>query len=220
MFQAHQVGDCFNREQFFKARALTIEATKQIAALVVPGMTEADGHALINEVLAKKGATKFWHPHKFRIGPNTLMSFREASTPGIKLKSDDLFFIDIGPVFLDHEGDYGETFVIGDRLEYFDIANASKKIFGNVKKVWQDKALSGQELFVFAEEEARRQGYKLNLKMKGHRIGDFPHAIHHKGPLSELEGCPVSDLWVLEILIRHPEFEYGAFFEDILEKLA
>ena len=47
-------------------------------------------------------------------------------------------------------------------------------------------------------------------------LGDFPHALFYKGQLSEFKKMPVENLWVLEILIKHPEKEFGAFIEDIL----
>jgi hypothetical protein len=56
----------------------------------------------------------------------------------------------------------------------------------------------------------------LNLGAPGHRLGDFPHAVHKAGKLAVAEFQPSSGLWVLEIQIRHPELPIGAFYEDLL----
>lgn len=52
--------------------------------------------------------------------------------------------------------------------------------------------------------------------MNGHRLGDFPHAVYFKGKLGEIDIIPKEKLWVLEILIRHPRKNFGAFFEDLI----
>lgn len=59
-------------------------------------------------------------------------------------------------------------------------------------------------------------GWQLNLDIKGHRVSDFPHAIHRGGDLGDFEHCPNAGLWILEIQIAHPNKPYGAFYEDLL----
>ncbi|HEY0296511.1 MAG TPA: hypothetical protein VGC69_14380 [Bordetella sp.] len=60
-------------------------------------------------------------------------------------------------------------------------------------------------------------GWKLNLDMKGHRVGDFPHAIYKPGKLADLADTPSEGLWILEIQIAHPTRPFGAFYEDLLQ---
>ena len=38
----------------------------------------------------------------------------EKSEPGVVLGDNDIFFVDIGPIYGDTEGDAGDTFVVGD----------------------------------------------------------------------------------------------------------
>lgn len=210
------VGCSFDIDKYLNARKLTIEAVKEVSALVCVGMTEDDGQKLIDEALARKGVEKKWHPTKFRIGKNTVKSFREKSDEGVTLKEDDLFFIDIGPVFDGHEGDYGETFVTSNNPEYLKIKKASEDVFHTTANKCRDEGLTGVELYEFAQSYARDLGYELNLKMSGHRLADFPHAVYFRGSLGSSDIKPKKNLWILEIHIRHPENEYGAFFEDLI----
>jgi hypothetical protein len=52
--------------------------------------------------------------------------------------------------------------------------------------------------------------------VRGHRLSDFPHKLHHGGSMEECAGHPSPERWVLEIQIRHPLEELGAFYEDLL----
>ena len=47
-------------------------------------------------------------------------------------------------------------------------------------------------------------------------LSEFPHDAHYDGTLADVGFRPSDSLWVLEIQIRHPEREFGAFFEDLL----
>ena len=211
-----KVGVKFDLIKFMEARRLTIDCVHKIANEICEGMSESTCLELLEkEIVARGGWTK-WHPSKFRIGKNTLKSFREKSDEEVILKANDVFFMDIGPVFEGHEGDYGETFWVGNNLEYKNICFKVKEIFAEVKNFWKKEQVSGKQLYVFAEQSAKKNGYLLNLKMNGHRIGDFPHAVHFRGSLDELDFTPQQNLWVLEILIRHPTKDFGAFYEDLL----
>ncbi len=214
----HNVGKSFNLDLFLKARELTIKAVHSVKEQVFIGMSEDEGHDLIDKTLDRLGASKKWHPNKFRIGQNTTKSFRERSEPNIKLQENDIYFIDIGPVWDGHEGDYGETFVTGSNNEFELIRNASKDVFTQTARVWKEQGLSGADLYDFAEDYALSLGYKLNKAMKGHRLGDFPHHLFYKGGMVELSDSPCENLWVLEIHLLSLDEDCGAFYEDILRK--
>ena len=211
------VGSSFSEELFLECRSKTIEVVKNVAAQIRAGMSEDDGHRIIDETLVESGYEKKWHPTKFRIAENTLKSFKEKSDPTLVLKENDIFFIDIGPVFFGHEGDYGETFVLGESIEFTKIKEASEEIFKVSAEVAQREKLTGPALYDFAEDHAKKLGYEFNDKMKGHRLGDFPHAIFTRSNLAEAEIVPNGNLWVLEILITHPTKKFGAFFEDLIK---
>jgi Xaa-Pro aminopeptidase len=209
------LGDKFRIESFLLAQEKTKACVLEISSKVFLGMTEEQGHELIDKVLEKSGASGKWHPHKFRIGTNTTKAFREISEP-TTLKENDIFFIDIGPVFDEHEGDYGQTFVFGENEKYSKIIKACDEVFRSSANICKSEKLSGIDLYKYAQDKAQQLGYELNLKMNGHRLGDFPHALFFKGSLGDVDICPSENRWVLEILIRHPKEEFGAFFEDLI----
>lgn len=208
-------GHQFDLQLYLKARSKTIHAVQETAKLIRPGMTEAQSIILLNHELDLASVEKFWHPTKFRINSNTTKSFRDISDDVI-LEESDIFFIDIGPVFYNHEGDYGESFVVGNNPQLMALRDATKKIFYATQAAWKNKKLTGQELYNFAADEAQKLNLTLNTNMYGHRLGDFPHALHFKGKLGTLDFTPAPLLWVLEIHLLDKEINRGAFFEDIL----
>jgi len=209
------LGEKFSLDKFLRARELTKAVVHEAASMIQVGMNESDGTSIIERILKDHGCEKKWHPTKFRIGSNTLKSFKEKSDKEITLGESDIFFIDIGPVFDGHEADYGETFVIGSSEELIDLKNVVEEVFTETRIAFQG-GLSGKELYKFAENITKKKGYILNLNMKGHRLGDFPHALFYKGKLGDIDFIPQENLWILEILIRHPEKAIGSFFEDLI----
>jgi Xaa-Pro aminopeptidase len=217
MTTIHDVHDNFELSKFLEARRLTMLAVEQISDLVEIGMQETDGAELIDTTLKNLGVDKKWHPNKFRIGSNTLKSFRDISQPNIKLQKNDIYFIDIGPVWNSHEGDYGNTFTVGNNPDHNKISNASRQIFSETAQFWKNEKKSGKKLYEFASLSAKKLGYELNNRMKGHRIGDFPHHLFYKGGMIDIDETPCNNLWILEIHIVDNEKKIGAFFEDILQ---
>lgn len=209
-------GSNFDLNTYLKVRDKTINIVTDFADSLRIGMDEVEGHKLLDSIMNDYGVEKKWHPNKFRIASNTLKSFSEKSDEGIFLKEDDIFFVDIGPVLDGHEGDFGDTFVFGDNEQFKSLQKAVREIFKATSNAWKEKGLTGMELYKFASDYADKLGHKLNPKMDGHRLGDFPHALYFKGSLSEVEEKLLPNLWVLEILIQNKEGTHGAFYEDIL----
>jgi len=188
------------------------------------GMSEKDATQILNEILLRQKFEKMWHPIKVRFAENTNCSFREESHPNIKLKNGDLFFVDLGPVFHQHEADYGETFIFNPShddpffLEKSKLITSTKQIFHQAKNDFLNLGLSGRKLIQRVQEYARELGYEYNDKMTGHRIGDFPHHLYYRGPLMDCDEVLISNRWILEIHLRCEinGVKVGAFFEDIL----
>lgn len=205
----------FDALRLLEARDQSRLAVADIAARMRPGMTEPEAEVVAAEVFAGLGFERVWHPTHIRFGSNTLKLYKERSEPGVVLGAQDLFFIDIGPVWAGHEGDYGDTFVLGDDPEMHAIAAAARELFDTIAARWRG-GLSGRELYGEAESGARALGYELNLGAPGHRLGDFPHSVHRAGKLAAADFPPSPGLWVLEIQLRHPTRPFGAFYEDLL----
>jgi methionine aminopeptidase len=214
--QREAVGGAFSLAKMVKARDLTFEAVRRIAAGVHPGMTEGRGCELADEVLQGLGMERLWHRNVVRFGPGTLQTFQGDFQPGYVLKSDDIFYVDLGAVFDGHEGDAGDTFTVGDDPEMAACAQAARTLWHEVADRWRDEGVSGEALYAFAREQAEAMGWRLNWEVKGHRVSDFPHAIYKAGALGDLEVIPKTGLWILEIQIAHPTRSIGAFYEDLL----
>ncbi|MAZ48018.1 MAG: hypothetical protein CME65_05615 [Halobacteriovoraceae bacterium] len=215
----HQTRDFFKLGDFLKARDKTVKLIDLTVSKLEEGMKEPDCIALLEKLMKDFGVEKKWHPTKFRIGSDTLKSFSEKSTDLPPLKDGEIFFIDIGPVWENYEGDYGQTFIFNQaKSEFSELASKAQQVFKYTKDQWVENNLSGTDLYKSAEKYSETLGVKLNMNMGGHRLGDFPHHLFYRGDLAEINEAPVDNLWVLEILIADQKLNRGAFFEDILIK--
>lgn len=211
------VGARFDPALMRRARERSWAALHAIHARMRPGIGEDEARAMAAEVFRELGVERVWHPVIILIGPNTTKTYRERSIPDVRLGENDSYFIDLGLVFDGHEGDVGDTFVVGHAPERQACAEAARGLFGVVAAAWRDRGLSGQTLYAFAAERAEAMGWRLNHAIKGHRVGDFPHAVHKAGDLGELDARPSGGLWILEIQLAHPTEPFGAFYEDLLD---
>lgn len=214
--RAEVTGARYDRQMMLEARARTRAVIRDLGSQIVPGMAEDEAVVLARRLLKQADMLRGWHGIHVRFGRNTLKPFGMPSEPGVILGQDDIFFIDIGPVWREWEGDGGDTFVVGSDPEMHRIASDVRAVFDAVRRRWIAEGLTGQLLYRSAVEEAELRGWQLNLDMSGHRLSDFPHAALHKGSLASTPFAPSSGLWVLEIQIRHPDKPFSAFYEDLL----
>lgn len=206
----------FSVENFLQTRAKAQDAVTRIVARVQVGMLEEDANKMVVATLQEMGSTEEFHKPYIRFGANTVKTFGADSDPGIRLGADDIFFIDVGPVWDGYEGDAGETFLTGNNPELKRCALDARAIFQAVAKKWETETSTGEELYQFAGRMAQELGWELNLDLGGHRLGDFPSGVHYAGPLSEITFHPSPNRWMVEIHIRHPDHLFGAFYEDLL----
>ncbi len=210
------VGESFSLERFLDVRARTRACVNEIASKIAPGMAEDDARRIAGDILAERGMKKGWHKILVRFGVNTAKNFEDVAEPGVVLGENDIFFIDIGPIYEATEGDAGDTFTFGNDAEKVRAAGDVKELWWAVRKKWAESKLTGAALYEFAGNTAQTMGWQLNLELTGHRLSEFPHDAHYNGTMSAVGFRPSSGLWVLEIQIKHPEREFGAFFEDLL----
>lgn len=210
------VGQRFDHDLMQHAREKTWAALRGIRERMHPGISEDEAKIEAAKVFRELGFERLWHPVLIRIGTNTTKTYRQRSDPKVRLSENDSYFIDLGLVFDGHEGDVGDTFVVGHAPERQACADAARELFSEVAAVWRTRKLSGQALYAFAGARAAAMGWRFNHAIKGHRVSDFPHAIHKGGDLGDLEATPSSGLWILEIQIAHPTEPFGAFHEDLL----
>lgn len=213
---AERVGPAFTIEGMERARAETRKAIAAIAARIRPGMVEEDAVEMAKDIIRSQGHALSWHPARVRFGPNTMKPMKLASTPGVVLGENDIFFIDIAPRVAQWEGDGGASFVVGNAPEQARCAADAETLFHEVRMRWRDNSLTGAQLYDFATRRARQMGWVLNLDLPGHRVSDFPHAAIHTGALAEYQESPSSMRWILEIHLTDPQGRFGGFFEDML----
>jgi methionyl aminopeptidase len=211
------VGIYFDLQLLEAARDKALQVIQAAALAARPGTTEAELKATVQRIQTDLGATRTWHPPQIRFGNNTILPFGKPSRDGIVLNENDIFFIDIGPVFANHEGDVGRTFIVGDNPDHKRCVEDVEEIWHEVRAHWAQHQVTGPELYAFAAECATRRGWRLALeKANGHRIADFPHAARARGSVEGFTGTPQSHRWILEIQIQDPQMRFGAFYEDLL----
>lgn len=197
------------------------ELLRDLARQIEPGTKESLARELYFSLCKSAGIEKQWHPPQIRFGVNTRLPFG-AKAEDRELKEDDIYFLDLGPIINGYEGDVGQTFAVGRNLTsqkspQQKIVEANRVVFDQVKNHWRDTGTTGPELYAYAEATAKNLGYQLSLQgASGHRIGDFPHAIHFRGKLKEANFVPQPNRWILEIHLLDPSGEFGAFHEDLL----
>lgn len=210
--KVQNVGPHFRENLFEDARLKAWKFLNFLSSQVEEGMTEKDLQEVCEAEMQRTSIEKWWHPIKIRFSQNTTKSFREPSLEGIRIQEGDLFFIDLGPVFFNHEADVGQTFCLGDP----DFKNPAEEVFHELKVLWEQQGLKGTELYERACDLAKERGLIFNLKMGGHRLSDFPHALHHKGQLKDFDTTPQKKRWILEVHLIDEDQKEGYFFEDLL----
>lgn len=211
------VGDGFSGDLLKLARDKSLAVIMEASLRIKPGMSENEGRKLVQEIQSQIGAPKSWHPSQIRFGENTLLPFGKVGKENLVLKENDIYFLDIGPIFEGHEGDVGRPFVVGNDDEMAKCCSDASLIWHKVRDHWIKTNASGKELYQFARDCAESHGWLLTLEeANGHRIADFPHAARMRGSIEEYAQRPSADRWILEIQIRHPSKPFGAFYEDLL----
>lgn len=81
------VGEAFSLAAMVRARDLTFEAVRRVAGEIRPGVTEARGAEIAQEVLMAMGMERLWHRNVVRFGPGTLQTFHGEFSPDYVLKA-------------------------------------------------------------------------------------------------------------------------------------
>jgi Xaa-Pro aminopeptidase len=213
---AEGTGERHDPATLLEARRRAIVAVRDLARRVVPGMAEAEGLDLARRALLAQGCESDWVAPVVRFGANTLKPYAAPSDSGVVLAGDDVWFVDVGPLWRGHEGDYAETFVVGGDPERHRLVRDLREVFERTRRHWREARPTGAALYRYAAAQAGSLGWQLDTEMAGHRLGVHPHAAIHEGLLAQAEFTPSAGLWMLEIQLRHPERPYSGFFEDLL----
>jgi hypothetical protein len=107
------VGPRFSLPAMLESRTQAMNTVQRIAQGIRPGMSEGAACAHAERTILQMGAEKLWHRTIARFGEATLKTFYQSSDAARTLAENDIFFVDIGPVWNGHEGDAGDTFAVG-----------------------------------------------------------------------------------------------------------
>lgn len=210
-----RVGSHFTLDGILAARRRSRDAVYEIAALMRPGMTTREAVDAADAHLRRMGSSHNWHPTYVRFGPDSQSPAVQPTDFQRRLRDEDVFVVDIGPVWDGYEGDYGDTFVLGADADRERCAEAARQVFERTREDWL-RGLTGAALYDRAEDHARRHGCELVREIPGHRVADFPHALYGKHQLAQADFIPADGIWVLEIQVRDRALPIGAFYEDVL----
>ncbi|WP_454674357.1 M24 family metallopeptidase [Achromobacter pestifer] len=210
-----RVSERFTLDGILQARRRSMDAVREIAALMTPGITTGDAIALADQHLRSMGASHNWHPTYVRFGADSQSPAVQPTDRSRLLGDNDIFVVDIGPVWDGYEGDYGDTFLTGADADQQRCAQAARDVFRRTRLAWLD-GLTGQALYDLADTYAHEYGCALVHDIAGHRVSDFPHALYGKHRLANADFIPGDGIWVLEIQVRDLDLPIGAFYEDVL----
>lgn len=202
-----------------------IEARGLIRAGVSESQVNADIYALAKELY---GITTYWHKRIVRAGKNTLLPYAE-NPPDLMIGTDDILFLDLGPVFEEWEADFGRTFVIGSDPIKLKLKNDVEQAFAAGKRYFdQNESVTANEFFAYIQSLAVQSGWEWGGRIAGHLIGHFPHEKIPDDKVT-LYVHPDSNLvmrspdengqkrhWILEIHFIDRQREIGGFFEELL----
>jgi Xaa-Pro dipeptidase len=197
--------------------------------LIRPGITEkalnADIYALAEEVY---GITTYWHKRIVRAGKNTLLPYAE-NPPDLTIGTDDILFLDLGPVFEEWEADFGRTFVLGSDPVKQKMKHDVGEAFAEGKQYFNETpSITSSESFHYARSMAEKRGWEFGGRIAGHLIGHFPHEkiaedkvtlyVHPDSdlPMRSLDENGEKRHWILEIHFVDREREIGGFYEELL----
>jgi methionyl aminopeptidase len=210
------VGENFSVEKILDVRLRTRVAVNEIASRIEVGITGREANKIAGDTLSELGLRKGWHGIYVRSGTDTGRNYNEPEALDTPIAEEDLFLVDIGPIYEDIEGDAGDTFVFGDNPDHLRIKSDVKAIWDDVRDAWFREHLTGRALYQFASQTSEERGWVLSPSLTGHRLSDFPHKAIYTGTLDLVDLVPSPGLWVLEIALVEPGRRFGAFYEDLL----
>jgi Xaa-Pro aminopeptidase len=197
--------------------------------LIRAGITESRLNQKIYD-LAKEmfGISTYWHKRIVRAGANTLLPYAD-NPPDHIIGEDEILFLDLGPVFEEHEADFGRTFVIGSDPVKLKMRDDVAEAFVDGKRYFKETSdVTASQLYSYAVSLAERYGWEFGGPIAGHLIGQFPHErivddkitlyVHPKSNLRMRSTDQEGQLrhWILEIHFVDRKRRIGGFFEELL----
>jgi Xaa-Pro dipeptidase len=135
-----------------------IEARGLIRPRITEKTLNADIYALAKEMY---GITTYWHKRIVRAGKNTLLPYAE-NPPDLVIGTDDILFLDLGPVFEHWEADFGRTFVLGSDPVKLKMKHDVGQAFAQGKQYFNETPnITSSEFFHYATSLAKHFGWEF-----------------------------------------------------------
>ncbi|MFL6238746.1 MAG: M24 family metallopeptidase [Actinomycetes bacterium] len=174
------------------------------------------------------GVTRHWHKRIARSGPNTLRPYDE-NPPDRVIGTDDIVFLDFGPIFAEWEADFGRTYVLGTDVNKLRLRDDLAAAFAAGADYFRTHPqITGAELYAFLQDYATTLGWTYGGPIAGHLVGKFPHqrvpgdkvlsyiAPGNDEPMRSQDRHGNDRHWILEIHFIDRERQIGGFYEELL----
>jgi Xaa-Pro dipeptidase len=209
-------------------RAETLFDEIEKRQLIRPGRMEREIEQEIYAIaLQQFGVEKHWHKRIVRAGTNTL-TIAADNPPVRNIETDDIVYVDLGPVFEEWEADLGRTYVLGDHPGR-PLVEALPIVFDRVQAHYQSSPdITGAELYAFAQRASADAGWRFGGVIAGHLVSEFAHAhIPGDKDLNRIQPTNTKRMrdpdelgrerhWILEMHLVEPSGAYGGFYERLL----
>jgi Xaa-Pro dipeptidase len=197
--------------------------------LVRPGVSERQIEDEIGALAAREfGVEKHWHRRIVRAGPNTITI--AGDNPPVRIvETDDIVYVDLGPVFEAWEADIGRSYVLGNDPWKQKLVADLPRLFEQVQAHYRhDPDITGAGLYAFAQDAAAGAGWRFGGKIAGHIVSEFAHALipgdkalnrigpQNPNPMRDPDGKGRARHWILEIHLVAPDGSFGGFYERLL----
>jgi Xaa-Pro aminopeptidase len=210
-----------------KAEALFEEVVRR--GLIAPGRWESQVSDNVRDLAADLfGTRRHWHRRIVRSGPNTLQPYRE-NPPDRAIETDDIVFLDFGPVFEQWEADFGRTYVLGDDPAKLALRDDLPRIWAAGRRHFEDTPdITGAQLYAHVVGLAEAAGWRFGGPHSGHLVGEFPHesidgdriegyiAPGNTHSMRREDRVGRRAHWILEVHLVDPGRGIGGFFEQLL----
>ncbi len=227
---------------YLKSQRLAREAVRHVAALMRPGWTEKHAASMVNTYLQDTGVKSFFHKSFAWFGERArfdgVKGYGEFSPSNRTLGENEIFILDVAPIFDGFTCDIGYTSCLGENADW---ANAEIFLKSLRKEIPQLVAsgMAGDQLWRHIDRKIKEAGYdnihkKYPFAVLGHRIHRVPEAgsplswwnfgwqsywsLASRGLFGQLLGPDfqgdMTGLWAIEPHLGGNGF--GAKFEEIL----
>jgi len=198
--------------------------------LIAPGKTERQLNFEVCDLALKEfGIEQHWHKKIVRTGINTLAIYPD-NPPDRTIDTDDILFIDLGPIVKGYEADIGRTYVLGRNPRKLKLKHDVEQAWYEIRE-WYERhtTLAASALFHYAVDKAKEYGWEFGGEIAGHIVGEFPHEQPLDRRSVELDIHPDNhnDMflpdafgnkrhWILELQFVDKKGGIGAYFEQLL----